>query len=61
MEELLVPFSDKVVPRLLRPLEWGEKNIQPCLVHRDIWYGNVAERAGTDEPIMFEPAAALGA
>ena len=57
LEELLVPFFEKVVPRLLRPLEWGEEKIKPCLLHGDIWYGNIAERTGTDEPIMFDPAA----
>ncbi|KAL8652145.1 MAG: hypothetical protein Q9226_004390 [Calogaya cf. arnoldii] len=57
LEELLVPFFEKVVPRLLRPLEWGETKIKPCLLHGDIWYGNIAERTGTDEPIMFDPAA----
>ena len=56
LEELLVPF-EKMVPRLLRPLEWGETKIKPCLLHGDIWYGNIAERTGTDEPIMFDPAA----
>ncbi|KAL8978278.1 MAG: hypothetical protein Q9205_006101 [Flavoplaca limonia] len=57
LDELLVPFFEKVVPRLLRPLEWGETKIKPCLLHVDIWYGNIAERTGTDEPIMFDPAA----
>ncbi|KAL8808904.1 MAG: hypothetical protein Q9200_003908 [Gallowayella weberi] len=57
LEELLVPFFKKVVPRLLRPLEWGEKKIKPCLLHGDIWYGNIAEKTGTGDPIMFDPAA----
>lgn len=56
LEGLLVPFFEKVVPRLLRPLEWGEKKIKPCLLHGDIWYGNIAEKSGTDKPIMFDPA-----
>ncbi|MDI1486819.1 MAG: hypothetical protein OHK93_006081 [Ramalina farinacea] len=56
LEELLSPFFEKVVPRLLRPLEWGEKKIKPCLLHGDIWYGNIAEIAGTEKPIMFDPA-----
>ncbi|KAL8807731.1 MAG: hypothetical protein Q9182_000542 [Xanthomendoza sp. 2 TL-2023] len=57
LEELLVPFFEKVVPRLLRPLEWGEEKIKPCLLHGDIWYGNIAEKTGTGDPIMFDPAA----
>ena len=57
LEELLVPFFDRVVSRLLRPLEWGETKIKPCLLHGDIWYGNIAKRMATNEPIMFDPAA----
>ena len=56
LEELLSPFFEKVVPRLLRPLEWGEKKIKPCLLHGDIWHGNIAEIAGTEKPIMFDLA-----
>ncbi|KAI9847101.1 MAG: hypothetical protein M1837_003219 [Sclerophora amabilis] len=57
LDELLPVFFDKVVPRLLRPLETGGRKIEPCLLHGDIWYGNIAKHAATDEPIMFDPAA----
>lgn len=57
LDELLVPFFDKVVPRLLRPLETDDRKIKPCLLHGDIWYGNIATNADTNEPIMFDPAA----
>lgn len=57
LEELLPPFFEKVVPRLLRPLETGENKIKPCLLHGDIWYGNIAEYSGSYKPVMFDPAA----
>lgn len=41
LEELTDRFVDKVVPRLLRPLETGDHNIKPSLCHGDIWDGNV--------------------
>ena len=45
---------DKVVPRLLRPLETGGRHIQPRLVHGDIWDGNVATSLETGIPIIFD-------
>lgn len=33
---------DKVVPRLLLPLQSGGQTIKPCLVHGDCWDGNTA-------------------
>lgn len=44
----------KVVPRLLRPLETGGRRIQPRLIHGDIWDGNVATRAADDSPVIFD-------
>jgi protein-ribulosamine 3-kinase len=56
MERLLPALFDKVIPRLLRPLHTGENKVRPVLVHGDIWYGNLATNASTDEPIVFDPA-----
>ncbi|KAI4130770.1 MAG: hypothetical protein LQ338_001542 [Usnochroma carphineum] len=47
---------EKVVPRLLRPLETGGRQIKPCLIHSDLWPGNVKPDAETDEPIIFDSA-----
>ncbi|KAF2162552.1 hypothetical protein M409DRAFT_27174 [Zasmidium cellare ATCC 36951] len=33
---------EKVIPRLLRPLESGGRSITPCLVHGDLYTGNVS-------------------
>ena len=37
---------EKVVPRLLRPLETGGRSIKPSLVHGDLWCGNVSVATG---------------
>ena len=51
---------DKVVPRLLRPLETGGRCIQPRLVHGDIWDGNVATSLETGMPIIFDATCIYG-
>ena len=40
LEALMVPLFDKVIPRLLRPLETGGRTVKPGFVHGDLWYGN---------------------
>lgn len=51
IERLQKPLFEKVIPRLLRPLE---KNIKPCLVHGDLWHGNTSVAATTNEPYAFD-------
>ena len=41
LNELADALFMKVIPRLLRPLETGGNEIQPCLIHSDLWPGNV--------------------
>ncbi|KIX01085.1 uncharacterized protein Z518_10151 [Rhinocladiella mackenziei CBS 650.93] len=57
LDELVHQLHEKVIPRLLRPLANGKNPIQPCLVHGDIWRGNVAINGRTKKPIMLDPAA----
>jgi protein-ribulosamine 3-kinase len=45
---------NKVIPRLLRPLETGGREIQPRIVHGDMWDGNTSVDATTDKPIIFD-------
>lgn len=49
-------FFDKVIPRLLRPLETGGRSIKPCLIHGDLWHGNASMDGDTNEPIIFDAA-----
>ncbi|KAI9719879.1 MAG: hypothetical protein M1828_006009 [Chrysothrix sp. TS-e1954] len=51
---------EKVVPRLLRPLETGGRQIQPRLVHGDIWDGNVSTDTDTDTPVIFDATCIYG-
>ena len=47
-------FFDKVIPRLLRPLETGGRSIKPTLVHGDIWHGNCQVDSSSNRTIMFD-------
>ncbi|KAH0562635.1 hypothetical protein GP486_002686 [Trichoglossum hirsutum] len=52
--ELLEVTINKVVPRLLRPLETGGRQIQPRLVHGYLYAGNVSVDVETSAPILFD-------
>ena len=45
---------EKVIPRLLRPLETGGRDIKPRIVHGDMWDGNTSVDATTDKPVIFD-------
>lgn len=55
LEDLMPAIFEKVIPRLLRPLETGQNQIRPSLVHGDLWYGNAGFDIETDEPLIFDP------
>lgn len=54
MQDLEKSIFKKVIPRLLRPLETGGRTIRPCLVHGDIWDGNVATNLDTNNVVIFD-------
>lgn len=54
--ELTGPFLEKVIPRLLRPLETGGRSIKPCLIHGDLWHGNASTDGDSKLPIIFDAA-----
>ncbi|KAK6077787.1 hypothetical protein SCUP234_06545 [Seiridium cupressi] len=56
MRELCQGLFDKVIPRLLRPLETGGRQIQPRLIHGDIWSGNTSTNVETNTPIIYDGA-----
>jgi protein-ribulosamine 3-kinase len=57
IDELRKPLLEKVIPRLLRPLESNERRIKPCLVHGDLWHGNTSVSSETNEPYAFDSCA----
>lgn len=56
IEEMKPIMTDKVIPRLLRPLETGGRSIKPSLVHGDLWCGNAAIHISNDDSIVYDPA-----
>lgn len=53
--DVLVPaIFDKVIPRLLRPLESHGRSVKPSLVHGDLWYANSGIDVDTDESLIFD-------
>ncbi|KAI1119198.1 Fructosamine kinase-domain-containing protein [Nemania sp. NC0429] len=54
MAQLRKAIVEKVIPRLLRPLETGPDKIQPRLVHGDLWDGNCSMDINTNKPVVFD-------
>ncbi|KAI1382982.1 Fructosamine kinase-domain-containing protein [Hypoxylon trugodes] len=53
--DVFVPaIFDRVIPRLLRPLESDGRSIKPSLVHGDLWYANSGIDVNTDNPLIFD-------
>ncbi|EEP82372.1 conserved hypothetical protein [Uncinocarpus reesii 1704] len=60
LSALKVAFFENVIPRLLRPLESGGRRIKPCLVHSDLWPGNIQHRAEGSNLCLFDSCAYWG-
>ena len=60
IQMLLPTLYEKVIPRLLRPLETEGRTLRPSLLHGDLWNGNTAVHAKTDQPYIFDAAAFWG-
>lgn len=45
---------EKVIPRLLRPLESDGRSVKPSLVHGDLWYANAGVDIENDQPLVFD-------
>jgi protein-ribulosamine 3-kinase len=57
MQELRTVMLEKVIPRLLRPLQTDGRSIKPCFVHGDLWDGNASVNMANDQAIIFDPIA----
>lgn len=60
LDSLTEEFIQKVVARLLRPLQTGGRNIKPSLCHGDLWDGNVQTDVDTGRAILFDSCAFYG-
>lgn len=56
MRELCNGLFEKVMPRLLRPLETGGRQIQPRLIHGDLWSGSTSTNIDTNTPVVDDGA-----
>lgn len=59
-ESLKTITLEKIIPRLLRPLETGGRSIKPCLIHSDLWLGNCMPDAHTGRIMIFDSCAYWG-
>lgn len=51
---------EKVVPRLLEPLQSEGRSIKPCLAHGNLWNENTATDMDTGEPFVFDASSMYG-
>ncbi|KAI1368854.1 Fructosamine/Ketosamine-3-kinase [Xylaria arbuscula] len=58
--ELQTTFFDVVIPTYLRPLESDGRSVTPCLIHSNLWPGNIKPRRGSDTVCMFDSCACWG-
>ncbi|KAL9609574.1 MAG: hypothetical protein Q9167_005667 [Letrouitia subvulpina] len=54
VQQLCSAILEKVIPRLLRPLETGGRKIQPRLIHGDLWDGNTSTNVATNSPVIYD-------
>ncbi|KXJ89902.1 Fructosamine/Ketosamine-3-kinase [Microdochium bolleyi] len=54
LQRLAHEFRDKVIARLLRPLQTGGRSVRPVLCHGDLWDGNVQVDAQRGEGVLFD-------
>ena len=51
---------EKVIPRLLLPLQSDGRTLKPCLIHGDCWDGNTAMDMQTGEAFVFDVCSFYG-
>ncbi|KAF5675475.1 kinase-like domain-containing protein [Fusarium circinatum] len=54
LEVLSEALFEKVIPRLLRPLESDGRTVKPSLIHGDLWYANTGIDAESKQPLIFD-------
>ncbi|KFY59296.1 hypothetical protein V496_05723 [Pseudogymnoascus sp. VKM F-4515 (FW-2607)] len=54
LDALSLTLFEKVIPRLLRPLESDGRIVKPSLVHGDLWYANAGIDVDNGQPLVFD-------
>ncbi|KAH8662410.1 Fructosamine kinase-domain-containing protein [Xylariales sp. PMI_506] len=49
LTRLKASFLTRVIPRYLRPLETEGRTVTPCLIHSDLWPGNIKPMTASNE------------
>ncbi|KAL4883878.1 Fructosamine/Ketosamine-3-kinase [Aspergillus karnatakaensis] len=60
LSRLKIELFGMVIPRLSRPLETRGRVVTPCLVHSDLWLGNVKVDAETRAVVVLDSCAFWG-
>lgn len=54
MELVFARVQSYLIPRLIGALESDGRRVRPCLIHGDLWDGNVATDADNGNPVIFD-------
>ncbi|KAK8110224.1 uncharacterized protein PG998_006681 [Apiospora kogelbergensis] len=54
MERATTQIADFVIPGLLGPLQENGKKLKPCIIHGDLWEGNMGIVKKTRKSILFD-------
>lgn len=54
MERATEQLVNVVIPRLLGPLQADGRTLKPCIIHGDLWEGNMGINLETGESILFD-------
>lgn len=60
IEDLAEQMCEKVIPRLLRPMEIDGRKLKPTLLHGDLWHGNVGINTAIDKCVLYDCCAFYG-
>lgn len=59
-KQLKDQFLNTVLPRYLRPLESDGRSIKPCLVHADLWPGNIKYQLENETAMVYDSSGFWG-
>jgi fructosamine-3-kinase len=59
-ERAIRQVAGQVIPRLLNRLQEEGRSIKPCIIHGDLWEGNMGIRKKTGKSILFDAGSFYG-